>query len=169
VKKRLSHIALLLFSAFLLLPFLSMTLMQVAHWYLKETAMERSRHHQLITISLPAARAVWQKKEKELHLDGRFFDVTYYSVSGETLTATGYYDADEESIVSVLYKLSGNKKNSAFLYLLFVLQGFFIPLLLYQVAAIGAGKVSHYTPFVLRLLYPFYLPLERPPGCRIFS
>lgn len=145
-----------------------MVLLQAAQWYLKETAMERGMHHPIVTVSLPAADAIWHKKEKELNLQGRFFDVKHYQVRDGRLTATGYYDEKEEHLVSFLSKLAGNKNNTALLQLLLVLQVYYSGFLLLQVPTIGSRKIRYYLPFMVRLPHPFYWALERPPGCCVF-
>jgi hypothetical protein len=165
VKNRSFHIVPLLFTLFSLLPFAALVLLQGAQWYLKYTAGERMQHHQVITVSLPVAHVVWHKKDKELSIDGKLFDVESSHLSNGTLTVTGFYDDEEISLISLLSKLTSPEKNSTLLHFLLVLQCFAAPLLFYFISGMGVNKIIHLTPYSFFLPQSFSSPAEQPPQC----
>jgi hypothetical protein len=165
VKNRIPHIAPLLYLLLLLLPFVSLLLLQGAQYYLEGTAEERLAHYQLVTVTLPADKIIWHKKGKELNINGKLFDVKASRLSNGTLTATGFYDEDEISLVYLLTALTSPENSRALLHFLLVLQCFAIPLLFFAFRGLGAKRITHHTLFSFSLPRPFYPMEEQPPPC----
>ena len=165
MKNRFTHIVPLLFTVLILLPFAALLLLQGAQWYLQHAAGERMQHHPLITVSLPTGGAVWHKKEKELSIDGKLFDVKSFHFSNGLLTVTGFFDDEEISLTRLLSKLASPEKNNTWLHFLLVLQCFATPLLFYLISGMGENTVIHLTPFSFFLPRPFCRLPEQPPPC----
>jgi hypothetical protein len=163
VKKRRHHIAPVLFLVLLLLPMLCMVVLQAAQWYLKSTAGERLAHHKLITISSPVEKVIWHKKDKEISIDGRMFDIRQHQLNSGNLYVTGYFDDEEMSLTRLLLLFMPGKKQSTALHFFLVLQCFLAALVFISFALLhrsGQRIDSH---------FPIYLPLpvsfseDRPP------
>lgn len=52
----------------------------------------------LQTVHIPAANAVWLNEKQELIIEGRLFDVQYWQIENDELTATGLFDEDEDKL-----------------------------------------------------------------------
>ena len=142
-------------------------MLQGARWYLQSTAGERIEQQPLVTITLPAEKAIWEKKGKELNIDGRLFDVKSYTPSAETLTVTGVYDEEELNLVRLLSDLTAPEQNDAFLHFLLVLQCFSASLFFFLPGAIRQNKIVHRAVFYLSLPHPFCQAAEQPPPSRM--
>lgn len=166
VKKKLSYITLFLFLSLLLLPLISMLFLQGAQWYLKWKAAERMEEKILIEISLPLSNVRWEKKEKELNIGGRLFDVKFYQLAGNRLIAKGFYDEVENSVVKLLSSLPHDKKNNSLLHFFLVLQCFSAGVEVYSIYHLLLSTI------LLFSFGPFFLPqqvllvLEQPPRYR---
>lgn len=153
----------MLFLLFLLLPFTTLLLLQGAQWYLKNTTEERMQHRQVITVSLPAAHAVWHKKGKELSINGKLFDIKTLYVANGILTVTGFYDEEEISLVHLLSELTSPENNNGLLYFLLVLQCFAASLLFYSIRGMDENKIRHLSFFSCSLPKPFCCLAKQPP------
>ena len=165
MKNRFSHISPWLFLFFLLLPMVSLLLLQGGQWYLQNTAGRRMQHHEVITVSMPEAQVVWHKRGKELSINGKLFDVKNYRLSGGTLTATGLYDDEEINLLTLLSKIVSPEKHQALLRFLLLLQCFAAPLLLFSIGRLKIKKPVHQEPFSPFLPQPFCWIAEQPPRC----
>lgn len=109
----------------LVIPLLALVVLQAAQLLLKHTAQDRMRYEMLQTIRVPAEKVVWEKKEKELLVDGRMFDVREYTVRDGILTATGFFDDAESGLLGFIAKrATGKEAGSALVGLLFFGQCF---------------------------------------------
>ncbi len=55
----------------------------------------------------------WVKKGKEARINGKLFDVKAFSVSGNQVLATGFFDHQEDKLVDQLHKLNPEKNDAA--------------------------------------------------------
>ena len=117
----------------------------------------------MVTLTLPAGKVVWQKKGKELNINGKLFDIKSCHFSGGILTATGFYDEDEVSLFRLLSAFTSPEKNKAFLHFLLVLQCFAAPVFFLLPGTARQRKIIHHAFFCLALPRPFCQPAKRPP------
>lgn len=68
-----------------------------------------SLHPTITTIQLPVGSLQWERRGKELFVDGRFFDVLAYKIVDGTAFVTGHYD-DQESVLE--YALNTLRNNN---------------------------------------------------------
>ena len=76
------------------------------------------------TISFPAEQLTWEKKEKEIILDGRMFDIREYRITNGVFTATGYFDEKESMIRELLQHAGSRQQTASVIQLLFFAQCF---------------------------------------------
>jgi hypothetical protein len=162
LKNRFPHITALLFLGFLLLPLASLLLLQAVQQCLKTAADERMENQSLVTVSLPLGNVVWHKKDKELTIEGRLFDVKAYYVSNGLLTATGFFDDKETSVVQMLLHLTTQETNKALLQLVLVLQCFVTIILFFSLCRANS-RLVHQTVYAFFLPAPDSFMVERPP------
>lgn len=63
------------------------------------------------TISIAKADLYWAKKNKEVIIDGKYFDVKSFIVTGDSISLTGFYDHHEDKLAKRMTKQM--KQNSA--------------------------------------------------------
>jgi hypothetical protein len=163
LKQKHLHIIPLVFLAVILFPLASIVFLEGAQWYLKSTADERIKNHKTETITRQAASVQWEKLGKELVVDGRMFDVAYYTISNGFLTAKGFFDEGESGIRELLMSIQKNKKRHPLHQALFMLQCFAACVTLSYSFYAYPAIVSYHTIFSKLLPYPSYLVLRRPP------
>ena len=91
-----------IFAALLALPLLSIITIQLYGLHLQHQALERLEKASLQTISIPLSKLVWEKKNREVNIDGELFDVKNFSVNGSEVVLTGLYDKKETAIKNFL-------------------------------------------------------------------
>ncbi|MEO6251845.1 MAG: hypothetical protein ABIO79_00955 [Ferruginibacter sp.] len=64
------------------------------------------------TITVSKKNLVWAKKEKEIIVKGKYFDVMNYTTSGDEVLLTGFYDNKEDDLVKKIKILIRQKKES---------------------------------------------------------
>jgi len=82
------------------------------------TMMEKMEKDELQTISIPSDQIRWFKKNHELMINGRMFDVKSISLQGGTSMITGLFDDDDTELHEALADLHEQKnkgKNNALL------------------------------------------------------
>ncbi len=62
------------------------------------------------TITVSKKKLTWVKKEKEIIVEGKYFDVMHYRTSGDDVVLTGFYDTKEDKLVKEIKKLIRQKK-----------------------------------------------------------
>jgi hypothetical protein len=80
--------------------------------------MEKMEKNELQTISIPTDQIKWFKKNHELMIDGKMFDVKSISIEGDTSMITGLFDDDDTELQEALAGLQEQKnkgQNNAFL------------------------------------------------------
>lgn len=158
----------LLFSGLLVLPLLLVLGLQAFQAFWKWQAKERLEEEAHVILELPAASLVWEKRDKELRIGDRLFDVAALTISGGTARVTGIWDEQEREIEGWLQKHSHSGGPAFLLRLLLVLQGLGLAL---------AAAVLYWWPKALRIVdtllsfqYPFpWLPPGRRPPCARLS
>jgi hypothetical protein len=79
---------------------------------LVQNEMEESLEHtSLQTIIVDQADFQWIKKDKEIIVDGRLFDVKSYIISGGQIEFTGLFDEDEDKLKKRLNNFIEQKDN----------------------------------------------------------
>jgi hypothetical protein len=75
--------------------------------------LEKLENASLQNISINKADLVWVKKNKEVLIDGKLFDVKSYSTINDKIILTGLFDKDEDAIKkNYANKLRSNKNES---------------------------------------------------------
>ena len=72
---------------------------------------ERLKKTALHTITANTADVKWIKKNKEVEVYGKMFDVKHFSINGNLLTLTGLYDEEEHELKKDLAGLMKEKKD----------------------------------------------------------
>ncbi|WP_462254147.1 hypothetical protein [Ferruginibacter sp.] len=67
----------------------------------------------LQTIVLNKADVKWFKKNKEIIIDGKLFDIKSYTIDGEKIVFTGLYDHEENKLKKEFANLVHQKKDDA--------------------------------------------------------
>jgi hypothetical protein len=101
---------------------------------IRVTMMEKMEKNELQTISIPTDQIRWFKKNHELMIDGKMFDVKSISKQGDTSIITGLFDDDDTELHEALAGMHEQKnkgQNNA--------------LLLYQVCL---GIIAVNDPFI---------------------
>lgn len=93
-------------------PLLLITGFFVKKQYLQHEMEERMEKAALHTIRAGINEVVWVKPGKEVEVQGRLFDVSSFTITGNTITLTGLYDHEEQKLKKDLLKLFRDKKNS---------------------------------------------------------
>lgn len=118
---------------------------------------------QLVTITLPSAAVQWEKKGKELRVKGRLFDVKNFTVTGDAITATGYFDEAEATVESLLSFLPLSKDYCSLLQLLLVWQCLTVGIshVSFQTFTGSSKRLLHH--YFFSLPYPYALVIKKPP------
>lgn len=88
----------LLLLAVLLAPAVFCAVLLMEEEQNRELMKDRLEESTLTTVTVPVKDVKWVKDGREVILYGEFFDVKKHTVSGEYITLTGLYDADEKEI-----------------------------------------------------------------------
>jgi hypothetical protein len=92
-KKKILAFAILLAVA---APLLFFTCFLIKQKWIEHEMEERLENASLRTITIDITAVHWIKKNKELTIDGKLFDVRSYTVNGSNVILTGLYDNDED-------------------------------------------------------------------------
>lgn len=79
------------------------------------------------TITVSKNNIKWVKKGKEIVINGNYFDVKSFTISGNNVLLTGYYDHKEDKLVSRIKKLFDKKNKSESTADLIVIKYLFFP------------------------------------------
>jgi cell division protein YceG involved in septum cleavage len=108
-KKNITVLVLILLLAIpMLFAFVNIVKQQILH----NTTKERYGKEILQTISIAKKNLHWVKKEKEVIIDGKYFDVKSYTTDGDNILLTGFYDLHEDKLVKQIKKLMQQKNGS---------------------------------------------------------
>ena len=84
-------------------------LKQFTIWHQMEEKLEKCHLH---AISIPTKEVVWHKKNKEIVIDGRLFDVKSFMIQRDEITFYGLYDNEETEIKSQIKELQERDQKS---------------------------------------------------------
>ena len=130
------------------------------------TMLEKMEQHDLQTVHIPTKSIRWYKKNHELTINGKMFDVKSILHSGDTSIITGLYDEEDTELHEALAGMheEKNKENNQSLLFqvclgivaeqnMLIQQGFF------------AGDINHVQPFsrYAEIITQIYLPCFSPP------
>ena len=83
---------------------------QSAQWMIRHEMEEKLEQQHLQTLRIPVAEVNWYKKNKEIIVEGKLFDVKSATPDNGVIIFTGLYDDEETEIKNKLWELQ-NKKN----------------------------------------------------------
>lgn len=163
-QKRITAIGFMLLLA---IPICLSVLFSVKQKVLQSTIQARFGKELIQTITISKKNLTWVKKEKEIIVEGKYFDVMNYTTSGDDVVLTGFYDNKEDNLVKEIKKLIRQKKatnNSA--YQLAV--NFLTPLICFSQSEITDNSTWHlisnqYHPFDEMLPVAPCLSFTHPP------
>jgi hypothetical protein len=137
------------------------------------TMMGKMEKDELQTISIPTDQIQWFKKNHELMIDGKMFDVKSISEQGDISMITGLFDDDDTELHEALAGMHEQKN-----------KGHNNALLLYQVCL---GIIAEHAPFINQFIsanfgcikisfaeykdniLQSYLPIFSPPPDSVWS
>ena len=90
--------------------FYTLSIYQKVVQHLMEEKMEQAF---LQTIVVKNGTFVWTKNGKEILVNGKMFDVKFYSNTGDEVIFKGLYDEEEKKIIKELDALEHSKKGSS--------------------------------------------------------
>lgn len=100
----------LLTGIILYIPFLCSMLLHVwQHWHQHEQD-SFSLRHSITTIQLPAHQLQWERKGKELLVNGKHFDVMSFKQVNGIVHITGHYDDKEDFFTQAFSFFQNNKQ-----------------------------------------------------------
>jgi hypothetical protein len=164
------HIAAAAFSLLIAGPLLLIGGLQCWQLHLQQHWKKRLEQQAAQTLVVPAVAVVWQKRGKELNIDGRLFDVLSYRTEGASLIATGVFDEQETKLHTFLAaQHSRSPESFSIVQLLFVLQCFalFIKWALFRNS--GILITSFFSPVSTAYLNPFATIATPPPRPHFYS
>ncbi len=86
----------------------------------------------LQTITIAKADLNWAKKNKEVIIDGKYFDVKSFTIKGDKITLTGFYDHHEDKLVKRMTNLMQQNNGSESPVNQLAVKYFFFPLFTQQ-------------------------------------
>lgn len=84
------------------------------------------------TITIAKADLYWAKKNKEVIIDGKYFDVKSFTTKGDKIVLTGFYDHHEDKLVKRMTKLMQQKNGSESPINQLAVKYFFFPVFMQQ-------------------------------------
>ena len=69
--------------------------------------------HHLQTLTLSNADVKWVKKNKEILVEGKYFDVKHFKIKGNQIVVTGFYDTKENALskeIAGVFKTNEHQK-----------------------------------------------------------
>lgn len=107
------------------IPCLLFVYYQSAQWYIRHEMEEKLENEQLQTIVVPVSEVNWYKKNKEIIVGGKLFDVKSVVYHDGMARFTGLYDDQETNIKAQLENLESkddeNAKNQSAINLISIL------------------------------------------------
>lgn len=124
MRKPTNHIASVLLPVLILLPLFCILAVQAWQVYLKNGAEERLEKGSVETMVIKTNQIHWEKKGKEISINGKMFDVKSFHINGNNITVTGMYDEKETAINKLLSQQFDN--NNLLIQLLALAQFIFL-------------------------------------------
>lgn len=117
------------FNGIILLAIVSLPYLLLFAFFIQQRSIQLSkrealRNEPVITLSINASDVRWFKKNKELIINDRLFDVKDFSTQNGKLVARGFFDGDETALLAKLRQVSKNKEQlSSLTFLSFLFGG----------------------------------------------
>jgi hypothetical protein len=92
-------------------PFLLSVFFLLQQDLIKQRMKQKLQEKLLTTVTIEAKNVQWMKPEKEIRVEGRFFDIHSYQVSGSQVIFKGLFDDEETDLLYTLEK--NNEQGSA--------------------------------------------------------
>jgi hypothetical protein len=164
VRKKNQHIAAVALSTAVALPVLIMLLLQGWQLYLKHHAGQRLREEIVQTIKLPVQQVQWEKKEKEIVVHGRMFDIQTYDIQDGWFIATGVFDEQETSLLQFFHHHTRPEKAPlSLIQLLLLTQGFIAFVSWLLINRLKASLQKLYSFYFIHYCSPFAAIISPPP------
>lgn len=164
MRQKSQHMAAFVLGAAVALPLLIMLLLQGWQLYLKNHARHRLRDEAVHTITLPEQQVHWEKKEKEIVVNGRLFDIRSYHVQNGILTAIGVWDDEETSLLEFIQHHTRPEKAAASLIQWLLLSQCFIAFVSWLLTGrLRAGLQKFFPALFLHYCNPFTAIVSPPP------
>ncbi len=96
---------------FVAAPFFLFVVFGVKQKIIQHQMLEQLESASLQTITINKVDITWVKKNKEIIVNGKLFDVKSYTVAGDKIILTGLYDDDEDKLKKEFANLMHQKKN----------------------------------------------------------
>lgn len=101
-------------SSIILLAIVSLPYLLLLTFFIQQKSIQFSREEALkngpvITISIDPSEVRWFKKNKELIINNRLFDVKDITTQNAKLIVRGYFDGDETALLAKLRQVSKNR------------------------------------------------------------
>lgn len=156
----------LLLAAILSFPAGLFLYLQVQQMVARHKMEEKLEHINMQTISLPANAVIWYKKNKEIIVNDRLFDVKEYSISNGQATFTGLFDQDETGIKKKLEKMqrkapAANTEKALVIQLAF--QQLYLSANNFSAIKVASGNSPVYKTGITARLLTTDLPVPYPP------
>ncbi len=94
------------------MPVILTVMFQVQRAIVRHRMEEALEKKQLVTITLKTDEVRWHKKGKEIIINGEFFDIKSFTISGTTINFTGLYDKQEKQLHKKLDETFGKKTHN---------------------------------------------------------
>ncbi len=107
-QKKILALSMLLLIAAPILIFTGFWVKQKSIQYQMNERLEKAALH---TITANIADVKWIKKNKEVEIHGRMFDIKHFEINGSQITLTGLYDEEEHELKKGLAGLMKQKKD----------------------------------------------------------
>ena len=105
------------FTAFAMLLLVALPLFLSVGIFIKQQLVQQQRTQRfktelLETFTIKAEKADWVEVGKEIRVDGNLFDVKSFTISGNNLVLTGFFDSKEEKLVKHIGDIEQQKSKS---------------------------------------------------------
>jgi hypothetical protein len=148
-KKKILALVLL---AFMSAPIFISAYQLIKQQYIQHLAKQQLEHEALETIVVSACDLHWVKKNKEILLDGKLFDVKHIKEFGKNYIITGLFDDEETAIVKKIEASvrannanTGSTTNTTLHFLLLtVFSNLSYTTIIYTPATISATQAGYY-------------------------
>jgi hypothetical protein len=107
------HIAAILLCIAAVVPMLLSSFFLGGRIVVRHMMLEKLQHEELQTIRLHHTDLRWYKKDHEIVVDGRMFDVKKLEIAGDTCIVSGLFDDNETELFDQLVKTEDSRQESS--------------------------------------------------------
>lgn len=94
-------------------PFLLFICFFVQQKVVQQCMLEKLEEASLQTISINKEDIIWVKENKEALIEGKLFDVKFYSIKNNEVILTGLFDKDEDALKNNYASIFHSHKNES--------------------------------------------------------